>query len=76
MHIVKNWWEENEMKVNEHKSGILRILKKKDKIDRIENILNIPEVENFKYLGIQLNKSLRTDTRNKCIKQKVEILNR
>ena len=64
------------MKVNEHKSGILWILKKKDKIYRIENTLNIPEVENFKYLGIQLNKSLRTDTRNKYIKQKVEILNR
>ena len=64
------------MKINEQKSGILRILKKNGKIGKIENSLNIPEVESYKYLGVQINQFIRTDTHHKYIKQKVEGLKR
>ena len=70
--IMKIWWEENEMKIKEQKSGILRILKKMGKIGRIENALNLREVESYKYLGVQINQSIRTYTHHKYIKQKVE----
>ena len=47
---MKQWCIQNEMKINEIKSGILRILKRKGKIRFIENSLNIPEVDIYKYL--------------------------
>ena len=52
---MKNGSEHNDMKINEGKSGILSILKRKGKIGNIENNLKIPEVESYKYLGVQQN---------------------
>ena len=72
--IMKQWCIQNEMKINENKSGILRILKMKRKTGLIENCLNIPEVDTYKYLGIQINQSLRSETHNKFIKQKVSAI--
>ena len=53
--IMKDLCFKNEMRVNEDKSGILRILKQRGKIGEIENDLNIPEVNSYKFLGVQLD---------------------
>ena len=74
--IMEQWCIKNEMKINERKSGILRILKKRGKTRKIENSLDIPEVESYKYLGIHINQSLRLDTHNKYIKQKMSMIKR
>ena len=53
------------MRINVQKSGIQSIQKKILKIGRIENIITIPEVESYKYLGVQINQSIQTDTHYK-----------
>ena len=80
--IMEQWCIKNEMKINERKSGILRILKKRGKTRKIENSLNIQEVKSYKYLGIHINQSLRqthiTNTSNrKCpwLKEEYTYLN-
>ena len=72
--IMKEWWTQNEMKINEKKSGILRILKRNGKVGYIENTLNIPEVKEYKYLGIILNQSIRLTNHQKLIRSKVQAL--
>ena len=62
------------MKINENKSCILRILKRKGKIGFIENSLNIPEVDTYKYFRAQINKSLTPEIHHKFIKQKVSTI--
>ena len=56
--IMKSWADENAMKINPTKSGILRILLKKSKIKKIQNELDIPEVESYCYLGIRINQTI------------------
>ena len=56
--IMKPWADENAMKINPTKSGILRILLKKSKIKKIQNELDIPEVESYCYLGIRINQTI------------------
>ena len=41
------------------KSGIMRILRREGKVKEINNILRIPEVKEYKYLGILINQSLK-----------------
>ena len=53
--IMKDWCFKNQMVINEDKSQILRILKWSRKIWEIENDLNVPEVNSYKYLGVQLD---------------------
>ena len=74
--IMKNWCLQNRMKINKDKSGILRILKRKGKIRKIENCLDIPEVDSYKYLGITLNQSLQLDSHHAYIKTKISELKR
>ena len=69
--IMDNWWKINKMIINENKSGILRILKRAGKAKIVENKLNIPEVTAYKYLGVQINQSLKIDLYNKFIPQKI-----
>ena len=57
--IVKEWWDANNLKINSNKSGIMRILIRRGKWKGISNILNIPEVEKYNYLGITINQSLK-----------------
>ena len=64
------------MKINEKKSGYLRILKKKGKTFSITNELNIPEVSEYKYLGIVINQSLKPTNHQNYIKTKVQALKR
>ena len=68
--IMKEWWETNKMKINETKSGILRILKKSVNISIIINAMNIPEVNSFKYLGVIINQSLIIENKKKLIQSK------
>ena len=49
------------MYINPQKSGIMRILWRRGKFKVIENALNIPEVESYRYLGITITQSLRLD---------------
>ena len=55
--IMKSWCTENSMKINESKSGILRILQRKVKWKGIKNELNIPEVDSYRYLGVQITQT-------------------
>ena len=72
--IMSQWCSQNAMKINEKKSGILRILKRTGKISTIENWLNIPEVSEYKYLGVVLNQSLRLNNHQQYIRSKVQAL--
>ena len=71
INIIKNWWSENWMKINEKKSGILRKLKRKVKTGVINNSLNIPEVKNYKFLGVVINQSITMNDHSAIIKSKV-----
>ena len=55
--IMKSWCTENSMKINESKSGILRILQRKVKWKGIKNELNIPGVDSYRYLGVQITQT-------------------
>ena len=74
--VMKNWWINNNMKINKKKSGYLRILKKKGKTFSITNELYIPEVSEYKYLGIVINQSLKPTNHQNYIKTKVQALKR
>ena len=74
--IMKNWWSQNEMKINEKKSGIFRILKRTGKIKNMENALNIPEVNSYKYLGVWINQSIKVGEHCNYNKSKVTNLKR
>ena len=52
--MVRTVWD----KPNPQKSGNLRILNIAGKEKEVENIANIPEVNEYKYLGITINLSL------------------
>ena len=69
--IMKIWWSENQMTINENKSGMLVILKRKGKTGIVRNSLNIPEVTDYKYLGITINQSITTKNHSEIIKSKV-----
>ena len=68
--IMKEWWETNKMKINETKSGLLRILLKSVNISIIINAMNIPEVNSYKYLGVIINQSLIIENKKKLIQSK------
>ena len=61
----------------------MRILRRRGKCKEIDNILNIPEVDKYNYLGITINQSLKLkDHENKmrtiesCIGYKTKLLGR
>ena len=59
--VMKKWTTENRMEVNPSKSGIMRVMRRKGKWFIINNVLDIPEVDSYKYLGIRLDQTLRLD---------------
>ena len=71
-----NYWTMVYQKWNENKWKKIWNTKEKGKTRKIENSLNIPEVESYKYLGIHINQSLRLDTHHKYIKQKMSMIKR
>ena len=46
------------MEINAENSGIMRVLKRKGKWKGVKNVLNIPEIDCYKYLGVKLEQSL------------------
>ena len=68
--VMRKWTIGNGMEVNQSKSGIMRVLKRKGKWFVINNSLNIPEVDNYKYLGIRLDQTLRLDGYKEELKRK------
>ena len=72
--IMKDWSSNNGMCINPHKSGILRILNRKSKCKGINNELNIPEVESYKYLGVWINQTLKLVDHNNILKINEQIL--
>ena len=67
---MKEWSNNNGISINSQKSGILRILSRKNKIKGIDNELNILEVESYCYLGIKINQKITLDENSKILKQK------
>ena len=56
--IVLDWWKNYEINLNSEESGIMRILKRSGKIQGMANVANIPEVTEYKYLGLIINQSI------------------
>ena len=56
---LKLCWEGLELEINPKKSEIMRILRREDKVKEINNILGIPEVNEYKYLVILINQNLK-----------------
>ena len=54
--------------------GVLRILNKTGKVKGVENIANIPEVNESKYLGIIINLNLNFKEKVKLICKKIAYL--
>ena len=52
------WYIVYEIELNPIKSSILRVLNRAEKIKGIKNIAKIPEVTEYKYLGLTINQSL------------------
>ena len=52
------------MLINYNRSGMLWILKIREKVGVILNSQNILEVETYKYLGIMINHSLKEETQS------------
>ena len=59
MQIMKNSTETNQIKINPSKSGIFRILNRRGKVKDILNALDIPEVTSYKYLGVEMNQTIK-----------------
>ena len=57
--IMKQWSTNNKMIVNPQKSGIMRILNRRGKCNKIQNSLDIPEVDTYWYLGVTLSQTLK-----------------
>ena len=68
--IVLDWCDNNDIKLNPEKSGVMRLLKRSGKIKGIKNIANIPEVIEYKYLGLIINQSLNFNAITTKIKVK------
>ena len=66
--IMKEWWAKNKMETNPAKSGILRILIRKIKWIGISNELMIPEIENYRYLGVTINQWLKLRDHERILK--------
>jgi hypothetical protein len=57
------------MELNPKKFGILRILRQKSKVDKIENSMNIPEVKSYTYLEVKIDQSLILDEHKQNIEK-------
>ena len=73
MKIIKRW-EQYKVMLNPQKSEILRNINRAGKTKEIKNCANIPEVKEYKYLGITINQSLNFKELIKKIKIKSKYL--
>jgi len=74
--IIKQWSNENNLKLNEKKSGVLEFL---PRLGRQSSILvvnslfeGIPVVERYKYLGLWVNAKLTMDMQLDYIRDKAQ----
>lgn len=68
--IVQSWCSRNDISLNPSKSGIMRILKRKGKCKGIRNRLQIPEVAQYKYLGVIIGQSFKLQCLGKELRRK------
>ena len=69
--IVLDWCQNYEINLNPEKSGIMRFLKRSGKVQGMANVANIPEVTEYKYLGLIINQSL--NFKSICSKIKIKL---
>ena len=74
--LMRDWSIENKMTINPKKSGILRILQRKGKCTGIQNWLNIPEVDWYRYLGVRITQSMKLKEHEIKLKQEEQRLRR
>ena len=61
--IMKKWTETNQIEINPSKSGILRILNRRGKAKGIPDALDIQEVTSYRYLGVEINQTIKLNGR-------------
>ena len=74
--LMRDWSIENKMTINPKKPGILRILQRKGKCTGIQNWLNIPEVDWYRYLGVRITQSMKLKEHEIILKQEEQRLRR
>ena len=74
--IVNKWAFENKMIINPQKSGIMRVLLRRSKCKGISNSINIPEVDSYCYLGVNITQSLRLNNHELKMRKFEQFLNR
>ena len=68
--VVPEWCIVYEIELNPIKSGILRVLNREGKIKNIKNIAKIPEVIEYKYLGLTIKQRINFKGLTSKIKSK------
>ena len=58
INIVELWAQENKMTINKKKSCIIKYKRKKNKSEGNKEILGIPIVRKYKYLGIIIDENM------------------
>ena len=71
--MLEKWCAHRRIRINYEKSGILQIRKdKRTHMPFESHILKFPVVENFKYLGLMIDDSLKLDVDLEARKEKEE----
>jgi len=75
VNAIIEWSNENGLKVNNNKSGILQICGRNAKPSiSMKTVLGIPVVESYRYLGLYLNSKLSVDHHLEKTRKKIEYL--
>ena len=74
--IVNKWAFENKMIINPQKSRIMRVLLRRSKCKGISNSIDIPEIDSYCYLGVNITQSLRLDDHELKMRKFEQFLNR
>lgn len=72
INIIMKWCERNQMCINKLKSGIMKVKQKSYKKKKVIFIEGVPEVIQYKFLGVELTNSLRLRPHIDMIKDKLE----
>lgn len=67
--FTRTWCARNKIDLNDSKSGILKLKKRAHKSTVQNNILNIPIVNTYKYLGMEMSESLKLSCRTAVLKK-------
>ena len=73
--IIEEWSRDNGLTLNKKKSGILQIVNSRQKVTiSMKEIMGIPIVPSYKYLGINLNNKIQIEHHMSKIKPKINYL--